>query len=107
MTEQNKIEENYFYINKKIIVVTSCNSEATNRKATELGANYYMLKPVSEDKLIEKVKELTTANDKINVGYNIDDNNQSDYVEQIDKMFNNVDRGFLYTETVYKVKCNE
>lgn len=38
---------------------------------------------------------------------NIDDNNQSDYVEQIDKMFNNVDRGFLYTETVYKVKCNE
>ena len=63
------------YINKKIIVVTSCNSEATIRNATELGANYYMLKPVSEDKLIEKVKELTTENDKINVGYNIDDNN--------------------------------
>ena len=69
----NFMKENY--INKKIIVVTSCNSEATIRKATELGANYYMLKPVSEDKLIEKVKELTTANDKINVGYNIDDNN--------------------------------
>ena len=63
------------YINKKIIVVTSCNSEVTIRNATELGANYYMLKPVSEDKLIEKVKELTTENDKINVGYNIDDNN--------------------------------
>ena len=63
------------YINKKIIVVTSCNSEATIRKATELGANYYMLKPISNDKLVEKVKELTAENNKINVGYNIDDNN--------------------------------
>ena len=62
-------------INKKIIVVTSCNSEATIRKATELGANYYMLKPISNEKLIEKVKELTIENNKINVGYNIDDNN--------------------------------
>jgi len=38
---------------------------------------------------------------------NVNESNLSDYVEQIDSMFNNVDRGFLYTETVYKVKGNE
>ena len=27
--------------------------------------------------------------------------------EEIDSMFANVDRGFLHTETVYKVKSNE
>ena len=63
------------YINKKIIVVTSCNSESTIRKVTEFGANYYMLKPIDVEKLIDKVKELTNEVNKINVGYNIDDNN--------------------------------
>ena len=63
------------YINKKTIVVTSCNSESTIRKATELGANYYMLKPVDELKLIEKINELTKEVNKVNVGYNIDDKN--------------------------------
>ena len=63
------------YINKKIIVATSCNSESTIRTVTELGANYYMLKPINIDKLIEKIQELTKETNKINVGYNIDENN--------------------------------
>lgn len=62
-------------INKKIIVATSCNSESTIRKVTELGANYYMLKPINLDKMIEKIQELTKEINKINVGYNIDENN--------------------------------
>lgn len=37
----------------------------------------------------------------------VDSNNISKYTEEIDSMFANVDRGFLYTETVYKVKGNE
>lgn len=37
----------------------------------------------------------------------IEDGNIDDYTKKIDEMFNNVDRGFLYTETVYKVKSNE
>lgn len=37
----------------------------------------------------------------------VDSNNISEYNNKIDEMFNNVDRGFLYTETVYKVKSNE
>ncbi len=61
-------------ISKKTIVVTSCNSEITIRNVTELGANYYMLKPVSMNTLVEKVKELTKEN-KVNLGYNIDDKN--------------------------------
>ena len=32
-------------ISKKVIVITSCNSEITIRSVTELGANYYILKP--------------------------------------------------------------
>ena len=61
-------------INKKIIVVTSCNSELTIRSVTELGANYYMLKPVDVDTLTEKIKELTKET-KVNLGFNIDDKN--------------------------------
>ena len=59
-------------INKKIIVVTSCNSEITIRSVTELGASYYMLKPVDMNALVEKIKELTKEN-KVNLGFNIDD----------------------------------
>ena len=61
-------------INKKIIVVTSCNSEITIRSVTELGASFYMLKPVDMNALVEKIKELTKEN-KINLGFNIDDKN--------------------------------
>ena len=61
-------------INKKIIVVTSCNSEITIRSVTELGASYYMLKPVDMNALVEKIKALTKEN-KVNLGFNIDDKN--------------------------------
>lgn len=61
-------------INKKIIVVTSCNSEITIRSVTELGASYYMLKPVDMNALVEKIKELNKEN-KVNLGFNIDDKN--------------------------------
>lgn len=61
-------------INKKIIVVTSCNSEITIRSVTELGANYYLLKPVDMNALVEKIKTLTKDN-KVNLGFNIDDKN--------------------------------
>ena len=61
-------------INKKIIVVTSCNSEITIRSVTELGANYYLLKPVDMNALVEKIKTITKDN-KVNLGFNIDDKN--------------------------------
>ncbi len=61
-------------INKKIIVITSCNSEITIRSVTELGANYYMLKPIDVNTLAEKIKELTKEN-KLNLGFSIDDKN--------------------------------
>ena len=37
----------------------------------------------------------------------VSENNVDSCVETIDDMFGNIDRGFLYTETVYKVKNNE
>lgn len=37
----------------------------------------------------------------------VDNSNIENYIKEIDNMFNNTDRGFLYTETVYKVKSNE
>lgn len=61
-------------INKKIIVITSCNSELTIRSVTELGANYYILKPIDVNTLTEKITELTKDN-KVNLGFNIDDKN--------------------------------
>ena len=61
-------------ISKKVIVITSCNSEITIRSVTELGANYYILKPIDINTLAEKIKELSQDN-KVNLGYNIDDKN--------------------------------
>ena len=61
-------------ISKKVIVITSCNSEITIRSVTELGANYYILKPIDVNTLAEKIKELSQDN-KVNLGYNIDDKN--------------------------------
>lgn len=61
-------------ISKKIIVITSCNSELTIRSVTELGANYYILKPIDVNTLTEKIIELTKDN-KVNLGFNIDDKN--------------------------------
>ena len=61
-------------ISKKIIVITSCNSELTIRSVTELGANYYILKPIDVKTLTEKIIELTNDN-KVNLGFNIDDKN--------------------------------
>ena len=61
-------------INKKIIVITSCNSEITIRSVTELGANYYILKPIDVNALTEKILELT-KDTKTNLGFNIDDKN--------------------------------
>lgn len=62
-------------VNKKVIIVTSCNSEETIRKVTELGASYYMLKPIDTNKLTEKIKELTREDNKVNLNLNIDDKN--------------------------------
>ena len=59
---------------KKTMVITSCNSEITIRSVTELGANYYILKPIDVNTLTEKIKELTKEN-KVNLGFNIDDKN--------------------------------
>ncbi len=44
--------------NTKIIVVSSLSSETFIKKATAFGASYYMLKPVSEDLLVKRVKDL-------------------------------------------------
>lgn len=52
---------------------------------------------IDDDKFL-KVVELFNTVDNSNIG---------EHIKEIDEMFNNVDRGFLYTETVYKVKSNE
>ena len=46
------------HINKKIIVLTSCNSQEMIRKVTELGADYYILKPFLFKNLERVIREL-------------------------------------------------
>lgn len=46
-------------INKKIMVITSCNSETTIKEATELGVDYYILKPYSIESVKNKIKRLS------------------------------------------------
>lgn len=63
-------EEN---INKNIIVATSYNSPETIRKVSELGANYYILKPFDLTDLEDKILEMTTSYDSKSI--NIFNNN--------------------------------
>ena len=43
----------------------------------------------------------------VNLFAQVDSNNVKEYSDLINKMFPNVDKGFLYKETVYKVKNND
>ena len=63
-------EEN---INKNIIVATSYNSPETIRKVSELGANYYILKPFDLTDLEDKILEMSTSYDSKSI--NIFNNN--------------------------------
>ena len=60
-------------INKDIIVVTSYNSPETIRKVSELGANYYILKPFDLVDLEDKILETSKAYD--NKSINLFSNN--------------------------------
>ena len=63
-------------INKKIIVLTSYNTQEMIRKVSELGADYLMLKPFELTDLEEKINSLT--------------NNQVNACESIDLFHNNL-----------------
>ncbi|MBP5678577.1 MAG: sporulation transcription factor Spo0A [Bacilli bacterium] len=45
-------------LEKRVIVMTACNSQEFIQKATELGASYYLLKPFDLNKLEEMIKEV-------------------------------------------------
>lgn len=51
--------------------------------------------------------ESNKFNKVISLFNDVNDDNKSEYYELIKDMFGNVDKGFLYKETVYKVKNNE
>ena len=57
-------------IEKKVIVLTSYNSQDMIRKVSELGADYYILKPFELSSLEEKIREIT--NTRTPSGENID-----------------------------------
>ena len=43
----------------------------------------------------------------VNLFAHVTQNNVKEYSDLINKMFSNIDKGFLYKETVYKVKNND
>lgn len=46
-------------LNTKIIILTSAGEEETKKKAVELGADYYVLKPFDLDTLIKRITEIS------------------------------------------------
>ncbi len=52
-------------INKKIIVLSSFKDDYTIRKVQDLGANYFMLKPVSVEVLERRVADIINQTDEI------------------------------------------
>ena len=57
-------------IDKKVIILTSYNTQETIRQAAELGASYFMLKPFELSDLEEKINSLMTK--KNNKGESLD-----------------------------------
>ena len=66
--QENKIE-------KKVIVLTSYNSQDLIRKVSELGADYYILKPFELKTLEEKIKEISLQYDNKNSYVDLYNNN--------------------------------
>lgn len=60
--------------NKKVIVLTSYNSQEMIRKVSELGADYFILKPFELDVLKNKIEEISNKYRK-NENINLYDNN--------------------------------
>lgn len=54
-------------INKKVIVLSSFGDDYTVKKVQELGANYFMLKPVDMNVLETRITELVSHNDPVQI----------------------------------------
>lgn len=68
-------------------------------KLKEVGLSYILLNSFNIDD--EKFEEVVTMFNEVTI------ENSEELDKKIYEMFNNVDKGFLYTKTVYKVKENE
>ena len=66
--QENKIE-------KKVIVLTSYNSQEMIRKVSELGADYFILKPFELKTLEEKIKEISNNYEKRGENLDLYNNN--------------------------------
>lgn len=52
-------------LNKKVIVLSSFKDDYTIRKVQELGANYFMLKPISMDILADRLYDIVNQKDEL------------------------------------------
>ncbi len=68
-------------------------------KLKKEGLQYVLLNSFS----IDDKKYINIVNYFNNVNYS----NVKNYEEKINEMYKNIDKGFLYKETIYKVKCND
>ena len=62
-------------IDKKVIVLTSYNTQDAIRKASELGANYFMLKPFELFELEQKINSIMEESDRKNESIDLFHNN--------------------------------
>ena len=63
-------EMNNLLIDKKIIVITSCNSIKMIRRVSELGIDYFLLKPFDNNSLKKKIISCYNKDDSIDVVHN-------------------------------------
>ena len=73
--------------NGKVLVVSAVSREEIVTKAIEKGANYYMVKPVSTEVLLERAKELFDAEENFT---DYGENRRSNLDEKISNIFINV-----------------
>ena len=62
-------------IDKRVMVITSYNTQEMIQKAAELGADYYMVKPIILEQLEMKIKEVMDRHNKSGKNIDLYDNN--------------------------------
>lgn len=102
--QELKFNKDSYNIPNKTIVFSAFSNDKLMRKVSELGADYFIVKPINYSNLLDIIKEYKTKNDDQNViinAINLNKNNAYDLDTEITTLLHEIGvpahiRGYLY-----------
>ena len=102
--QELKFNKDSYNIPNKIIVFSAFSNDKLMRKVSELGADYFIVKPINYSNLLDIIKEYKTKNEDQNVvinAINLNKNNAYDLDTEITTLLHEIGvpahiRGYLY-----------